>query len=319
MSNAFRFLIAIGLILATSGANAQLFRAYLSINGNDANACTLPAPCRLLPMALSAVAPNGDIWILDSSNYNGGTVTIDKSVTILAVPGAVGSVVSVGNGAAALSVATPGLTVLLRNLSIVALAGAPGTTTGLAVAANSKVILEESLVSGFSSNGLSVSSGSLMVSKSTLANNSVALFTSGDGDAMLSGSRILANVTGTFSNAGAGLNSTITIDDCVFSSNSTAVRTFSTTGTALIFLNRSLIEGSTSAALSAASITPSAIAQIVINGNSIQRNPGSGWSITTTSGGTSVIISAGGNNFLTNGASTGAIQPASSLPAGSII
>lgn len=38
-------------LLLSVSANAQLFRAYLASDGNDANACTLPAPCRLLPAA----------------------------------------------------------------------------------------------------------------------------------------------------------------------------------------------------------------------------------------------------------------------------
>ncbi len=75
-------------------AGPGLFRAYLSQNGSDTNPCTLPAPCRLLPAALAAVKDGGEIWMLDSANFNVGVVDIAKSVTILAVPGALGSVVA---------------------------------------------------------------------------------------------------------------------------------------------------------------------------------------------------------------------------------
>src|SRR4051812_33830003 len=82
-------------VLATPSASAeQMFRAFLSLKGNDANRCDLPQPCRLLPAALAAVRPGGEIWILDSANFNLFAVNIDKSVTILAVPGALGSVVA---------------------------------------------------------------------------------------------------------------------------------------------------------------------------------------------------------------------------------
>src|SRR5512142_3529722 len=83
-------------LLLSAPAHAQIFRAYLSTSGSDANPCTLPAPCRLLPAALNAVASGGEIWMLDSANYNSATVTIGKSVSILAVPGAVGSVLAIG-------------------------------------------------------------------------------------------------------------------------------------------------------------------------------------------------------------------------------
>src|SRR4051812_35357585 len=87
-------------LLMSGAAQAQLFRAYLSVSGNDAGPCTVASPCRLLPAAVNAVAAYGEIWILDSANYNAGTVNITKSVSILAVPGAVGSFVASAGGPA---------------------------------------------------------------------------------------------------------------------------------------------------------------------------------------------------------------------------
>jgi hypothetical protein len=102
-------------------AQAQLFRAYVASDGNDANPCTLSQPCRLLPAAITAVAGGGEIWMLDSANYNTGQVNITKSVTILAVPGVVGSLVATGSGNA-IYMGLAGLKVTLRNLVIVHLA-----------------------------------------------------------------------------------------------------------------------------------------------------------------------------------------------------
>src|SRR6478672_13256897 len=90
---------ALFIFLVSGIASAGLFRAYLSINGNDANPCTVQQPCRLLPAALAAVNDGGEVWILDSANYNTSTVNIIKSVTIVATPGAVGSVVATGGNA----------------------------------------------------------------------------------------------------------------------------------------------------------------------------------------------------------------------------
>jgi len=106
-------LMAIATSLALP-ARAQLFRTYLASDGNDSSPCTLAQPCRLLPAALAAVANEGEVWMLDSANYNTATVEVTKSVTIQAVPGALGSVVT--NGHFAINIDTPGVKVTLRNL-----------------------------------------------------------------------------------------------------------------------------------------------------------------------------------------------------------
>jgi hypothetical protein len=116
----FLYWVAFGVVICTTPiANAGLFRAYLSADGNDANPCTVAQPCRLLPAALTAINDGGEIWIMDSANYNTGPVTIDKSATILAIPGAVGSVVSTGGGDAIIVNASASAKVRLRNLVIV--------------------------------------------------------------------------------------------------------------------------------------------------------------------------------------------------------
>jgi len=114
------------LLALAQPAAAQSFRTYLASYGNDANAgCTLQSPCRLLPAAIQAVATGGEIWILDSANFNQGTVTIAKPVSILVVPGKIGSIVAVA-GQPAISI-TSNVTVGLRNVVIAGNASNPGT------------------------------------------------------------------------------------------------------------------------------------------------------------------------------------------------
>ena len=143
----------IAALLLSSAAQAQLFRAYLAINGNDANPCTLPQPCRLLPAALNAVADGGEVWLLDSANYNTATVNIGKSVTILAVPGSVGSVVATGGPA--IDIATTGVRVTLRNLVLVPLPGA-GATNGISMTAGDRLAIEDTLISNMPLVGVAV-------------------------------------------------------------------------------------------------------------------------------------------------------------------
>jgi hypothetical protein len=109
-------LIAAACLLAALPVQAQLFRTYLASDGSDANPCTVQQPCRLLPAALAAVKDGGEVWMLDSANFNTGQVNIAKSVSILAVPGTVGSIV--GNAGDAIDITAPGAKVALRNLKI---------------------------------------------------------------------------------------------------------------------------------------------------------------------------------------------------------
>src|SRR3954470_1497815 len=107
-----QYLPALAVVLFAIAAHAQSFRTYLSSAGSDSNPCTVAAPCRLLPAALNAVSSGGEIWMLDSANYNAGNVNIAKSVSIMAAPGAVGSIVAVG-GVPAITINTPGVKVAL--------------------------------------------------------------------------------------------------------------------------------------------------------------------------------------------------------------
>src|SRR3954466_3122286 len=118
--------VLVAALLMSGAAHAQLFRAYLASYGNDANPCTVGSPCRLIPAALAAVASGGEIWMLDSANYNSATVDINKSVSILAIPGEAGSIVALG-GASAMSMATAGSKVALRNVVITNNAVSPGS------------------------------------------------------------------------------------------------------------------------------------------------------------------------------------------------
>jgi len=118
------------LALAASFDASAAFRTYVASDGSDANNCSLLTPCRLLPAALAAVDVGGEIWMLDSANFNTGNVVINKSVSILAIPGQVGSVVA--SNADAITINAAGAKVVLRNLRVVNLLGATnnGVTLG---------------------------------------------------------------------------------------------------------------------------------------------------------------------------------------------
>jgi hypothetical protein len=139
-------------LLAAGGAEAA-FRNYISAEiGNDANPCSFALPCRLLPAALAVVDPGGEIWIMDSANYNTGTVNVNKSVTILAIPGVIGSVLATGGDAMIINGAS--IRVTLRNLVFVN--GGGGFYNGVNWVSGTSLTIVESSFSGFTSAGVNI-------------------------------------------------------------------------------------------------------------------------------------------------------------------
>jgi len=160
-------LLAASVVLPLS-AHAQAFRTYIASYGLDTNPCTVGSPCRLLPAALAAVHDGGEIWMLDSANYNPGTVTVTKSVSILAIPGQVGSIVS-GGGSTALSIGG-GITVTLRNVVIVNNANNPGTN-GIEMTGSSKLIVEDSVIAPLGKGIYASAGGTISVSHTAFRNS----------------------------------------------------------------------------------------------------------------------------------------------------
>ena len=161
-----------GLFAVTSThAAGTLQRAYVSSTGSDKHNCAEATPCRNLNVALAAVQSGGEIWILDSGNFNESspsTVTITQSVTILAIPGAAASILA--QGANAINITGSGITVTLRNLAVV-----NTSVSGVGVyvnGANTQLIVEGSEFSGLTE-GISFvsSSGQVNVSHSVFRQN----------------------------------------------------------------------------------------------------------------------------------------------------
>jgi len=112
--------------VARAQAGRSATRTWVSATaGSDTNPCTRAEPCRDLASAVNAVAPEGEVVILDSGSYDGFEVT--KSVQVVA-PDGVHAVISPMTGIAvpgdteghlaAVLVNAPGATVVLRNLTV---------------------------------------------------------------------------------------------------------------------------------------------------------------------------------------------------------
>jgi hypothetical protein len=219
-SQTIRTALAFTAAFACASGNAASFRAYLSSTGSDANPCTVNQPCRLLPAALNAIVDGGEVWMLDSANFNSGPVNVTKSVSILAIPGAVGSVVALGGPA--INIATAGVNVSLRNLLIVPFP-ASGGTGGIVMTNGNSLTILETVIANLPDNGIDVnanSSTTLRVVDSVIRNNgNFGVHLRGGATADIANSRIFGNYYGVLvEGTGTGFT-TAAVNDTVISGN----------------------------------------------------------------------------------------------------
>jgi hypothetical protein len=311
IANVLRFTGAvIATVLVAGTAHAQLFRAYLAPSGNDANDCTLPTPCRLLPAALAAVADGGEIWMLGSANYNVATVDITKSVSILAVPGVVGSVVATGGPA--ITVATAGVKVSLRNLVIARLAGAGGTG-GINMTNGASLTVDNCLIANLIAEGIFVSSTAAkvrIVDSLIRDNGTVGVYLLDGPTADISGTKLIGN-------GGAGVvvqgfvattTTSAAISDSVISGNGVS-GIVASAGTADASVNVS-ISRSTVSNNDYGIISDSNFAVVTISSNLVTKNSILG----LMQLGTAILESQGNNTLRQNGTNAdGAITTVSGI------
>jgi hypothetical protein len=215
----------IGLVILSmafcAAAQALSFRTYLSVQGSDGNPCTVQLPCRLIPAALAQVVDGGEIWMLDSANYNTSTVDITKSVTILAIPGAVGSVVATGGAAITIST-NPGSKVTLRNLVILPLP-ASGGLTGISMTNGASLTIEGSLVANIPNAAINVDSASsprVRILDSVIRNNGTGLYLRNGARADIANSKFVGNSFGLYVDGMENTAvTTAAVSDSVFSGN----------------------------------------------------------------------------------------------------
>jgi hypothetical protein len=288
--------IALASVLAVAILPAHavgLFRAYLASDGLDSNPCTVNAPCRLLPAALTAVTDGGEIWMLDSANYNTATVLVTKSVTVLAVPGAVGSVVATGGPA--IQSSTPGIRIALRNLVIVPLPGTGGNNAVVAFDVAS-LALEDCVVTGHLGHGLYVNGTvALRVTRGIFRDNvNSGIFMTGGTVAAISGVQVLNNgASGIVVYANSATPTTASISDAVISGNGSSgveIQMFNSGNKGRAFITRSTISDHATGAGVAASALPSGTAVLTVGYSMIAGN-----SIAFSQNGLAVVESLGNN------------------------
>jgi len=95
-SKILRFFSTAALVVGFSTAAHAQTRTWVSGVGNDANPCSLTAPCKTFAGAISKTLAGGEINVLDPGGF--GAVTITKSITIRSDHIEAGVLVSGTNG-----------------------------------------------------------------------------------------------------------------------------------------------------------------------------------------------------------------------------
>jgi hypothetical protein len=143
-------------LLVSTGAQAQATRTWVSGVGDDANPCSRTAPCKTYAGAISKTAKDGEISTLDPGGF--GAVTITKSITINGGGGGQGYgsiLASLTNGVIVniTDAADVRKTVRLDWLNI---NGASTGINGVRFIAGNALIVENTLIDGFTTNGIDI-------------------------------------------------------------------------------------------------------------------------------------------------------------------
>src|SRR5215470_10398257 len=132
---------------ASTDAYALSNRTFVSGTGNDANPCSLAAPCRSFAGALAQTNAGGEIAILDTAGY--GALTIGQAVSIVNEEGVeAGITVTSGDGITINAGASD--VVNLRGLTLVGAGGVNGITFNSGATLN----IQYCVIRGFTNNGI---------------------------------------------------------------------------------------------------------------------------------------------------------------------
>jgi len=189
---AFRAALFASIILTLASlGHAQATRTWVSGVGDDANPCSRTAPCKTFAGAILKTVGGGEITALDPGGF--GPVIISKSITING-SGALASIIaSTSNGITINSKETTNLiSVRLRGISI---NGVGSGLNGIDVIAANKVVIEDCVIDGFTSNGINVAAGAVFVKNTAIRNNKVGVNAAASAQVGLTDVEVVFNAT----------------------------------------------------------------------------------------------------------------------------
>ena len=201
------------------GAAEAVPQAFVQSDGSDGNTrrdCTIAKPCRTFAAAMTVVDDGGEIVALDADDF--GVVTITKSVAIIGNAGAAVVVTSPSGAGVGVTIATPGVNVVLRGLDI---NGYGVGYAGVSMSAGSSLQIEKCVISNFFGHGLVVTTpASVRVVDSLMRGNSNGARIQGGATADVVKSRFIGNRgAGLLVQADTAATTSASVSDSVASSN----------------------------------------------------------------------------------------------------
>jgi hypothetical protein len=143
-------------LLISSAAHAQAIRTWVSGVGDDANPCSRTAPCKTFSGAIIKTAAGGEISVLDPGGF--GSVTITKSIVING-RGVVTGITGGGtNGISISNSSGSPISVILRDLDLIATAGLNGIRV-IGSTSPTSIQIENTRISGFTTAGIGIAPG----------------------------------------------------------------------------------------------------------------------------------------------------------------
>jgi hypothetical protein len=143
------------LLMSEVHAAQRTFVASFGADTNIAANCSVALPCRGFAAAQTVTDNNGEIIVLDSAGY--GALTITKSISIIA-PTGVYAGISVFPSTNGVTIATPGVNVVLRGLSING-QNTNNDNDGINMTAGNSLTVENCVISNLNGDGIFVSGG----------------------------------------------------------------------------------------------------------------------------------------------------------------
>lgn len=149
-----RFLaIILPAFVISTPTYSQATRTWVSGLGDDANPCSLTAPCKTFAGAISKTAEGGEISVLSPGGY--GVVTITKSITISG-EGTLASTLSSGVNGITVNAGNNAV-VTIRNISV---NGAGTGIDGIRYLSGKSLIIDRVTISGCTGSGVNIKSSS---------------------------------------------------------------------------------------------------------------------------------------------------------------
>ena len=169
----FRALVSMlvaGVSFPAAGVSPPL--AYVASFGLDSNPCSRVQPCRSFQTAVNTVASGGTVIALTTAGY--GTVTINKSVSIVAPTGVYAGIS--GSGGMGIMVDIPtGAEVILRGLTVSQ--SPPASGNGVELRNGGRLTVDGLTITGFTGAGIkpATETGQLIVIDTMIVNCGTAI------------------------------------------------------------------------------------------------------------------------------------------------